>query len=84
VIAERENGGVLCDDRRARQWLESRVHPAVWELIEEFLLDAAEKGHVGEGELWECEIILQRNQYQCRYDLRLEHLQRMLNRRYQA
>ena len=40
IIAERQSGGVLCDDRKARRWLADRVAVLKWESIEDILLDA--------------------------------------------
>ncbi len=80
VLAERERGGVLCDDRRARRWLESRVTVIRWEDVEDFLLYAAEHGYLGELDLADSQRILVKHSYRCRVDLQIEHLQRQCNR----
>lgn len=84
VIAERERGGMLCDDRRARQWLARQLAVTKWEDIEDFLLHAAERGFLGEMDLWDCQRILEKNHYQCKGDLRLEHVERLCNRNRQT
>lgn len=80
VVAERESGGVLLDDWRGRRWLEQRLAVALWESIEDVLLLAAAKGNLSEFDLDECEDCLRQNRYECRVNLRLEHLGRLLNR----
>ena len=82
IIAERQAGGVLCDDWKARKWLEQRTTPHSWESIDDVLLDAAAIGHIGEFDLVDFQQRLEANRYRCRFaDLRLEHLQRQLARR---
>ena len=79
IIAERLAGGVLCDDWRAKAWIEGRITAKCWDSIEGILLDAAASGHIGEVDLTDSQRILERNCYHCRYDLRMAHLQRMLH-----
>lgn len=76
VVAEREEGGVLCDDRRANRWLLERTRPKEWHSIDDVLLDAAANGHIGEHDLVDFQSKLKQNQYDCRCNLQLEHLQR--------
>ena len=79
ILAERDGGGVLCDDWKGRRWLEPRVTLSCWESIEEVLLDAARIGHVSEFELDGFQQALQQARYVCRYNLRFEHLRRIVN-----
>ena len=81
VIAERHAGGVLCDDWRARAWLEPRTTPKCWDSIDGVLLDAAAEGRIGELDLVDFQETLRKSHYECRCDLRLEHLQRQITRR---
>ncbi|HVC94727.1 MAG TPA: hypothetical protein VND64_13590 [Pirellulales bacterium] len=81
VIAERLAGGVLCDDWRAKAWLEHRMTPLRWDSIEWVLLDAAAEGCIGELDLVDSQRVLERNQYSCRGDLQLIHLQRQMQLR---
>ncbi|MFI5366000.1 MAG: hypothetical protein ACHQ4J_10280 [Candidatus Binatia bacterium] len=76
IIAERDGGGVLCDDWRARRWLEQETTPACWNSIEDVLVDAAGALHVSEYDLVDFQVKLERARYRCRVDLRLAHLQR--------
>jgi len=76
VIAERITGGVLCDDWRAKAWLDGHMAPPKWNSIESILLDAAAAGYIGELDLFDSQRTLRNNQYECREDLRLVHLQR--------
>lgn len=80
VIAERRTGGVLCDDWRARGWLEQHTTPQRWDSIDGVLLEAAAKGQIGELDLVDFQRVLEENRYHCRCDLRLEHLQRQVTR----
>jgi len=80
IVAEREGGGVLCDDHKGRNWLQSRLATTCWQSVEDFLLHAAELGYVSEFDLQACQETLESNRYLCRYDLRLEHLRRAANR----
>lgn len=80
IIAEREGGGVLCDDHKGRNWLQSRLGSTYWQSVEDFLLNAAELGYVSEFDLQTCQETLESNRYICTYDLRLEHLRRAANR----
>ena len=41
IIAERDGGGVLCDDMKAVTWLQAHVRVRWWESIEDVLLDCA-------------------------------------------
>ena len=79
IIAERTAGGVLCDDWRARAWIEPHVGCTRWDSIEDILLDAAARGHIGEHDLVDSQEVLERNCYRCRRDLRMEHLQRLFH-----
>jgi hypothetical protein len=78
IIAERTAGGVLCDDWRAKRWIETRVVVRPWDSIEGVLLEAAARGHIGELDLVDSQRALEKSRYHCRCDLRLEHLQRLL------
>jgi predicted nucleic acid-binding protein len=80
ILAEREDGGVLCDDHKGRNWLQSRLSLGCWQSVEDFLLHAAELRYVSEFDLQAFQDTLASNRYQCRYDLRLEHLRRAVNR----
>jgi hypothetical protein len=80
IIAERCAGGVLCDDWRAKGWLEQRTAPHSWDSIEGVLLDAAAAGLIGELDLVDFQKALEIERYKCRVDLRMEHLQRQMNR----
>jgi hypothetical protein len=80
VIAERREGGVLCDDWRAHAWLKDRTQPKEWHSIDDLLLEAAANGHIGEHDLVEFQITLKQHKYDCRCDLRLAHLQRQMAR----
>lgn len=80
VIAERLAGGVLCDDWRAKAWLDDQMAPR-WDSIEGVLLDAAGQGYMGELELFDAQRTLARHRYECREDLRLVHLQRQMQLR---
>ncbi|QDT32005.1 hypothetical protein [Thalassoglobus polymorphus] len=78
IIAERNQGGVLCDDRRAKNWLCDRISGSVvWEDTEDFLLNAADLWHISEFDLEEFQSTLRDNLYVCRIDLRQEHLFRL-------
>jgi hypothetical protein len=79
IIAERLQGGVLCDDWRARRWLLARTSVSVWQAIEDVLLDAATRLEITEYDLVAFQGRLTSERYQCRFDLRLEFLQRRLN-----
>ena len=79
IIAEREHGGVLCDDWHGRGWLEPRVSWVCWESIEDLLLAAAQSGHVSEFDLDDFQHTLELERYKCRFDLRFEHLRRLAN-----
>ncbi|WP_092047938.1 hypothetical protein [Planctomicrobium piriforme] len=80
MLAIRHAGGVLCDDRRAKNWLVPRLGEILWESIEEFLLSAAEDWHISEYQLDEFDQILLNNRYTCSFRLREEHLVRMHNK----
>src|SRR5260370_11336260 len=69
ILAEREAGGVLCDDWRGRRWLEPRVTVRRWESIEDVLLEAARFGHVSEFDLDDFQNTLEQERYSCRYNL---------------
>lgn len=79
ILAEREGGGVLCDDWKGRRWLVPRLTLNWWESIEDVLLDAARLGHVSEFDLDDFQQTLQRTRYVCRFNLRIEHLRRITN-----
>jgi predicted nucleic acid-binding protein len=81
LIAEREDGGVLCDDRKARNWILERVSPKAWEAIEDLLIAGAEASHLSEYDLQDCQETLRLNKYQCSCDLRHEYLRRLANRK---
>lgn len=76
VIAERLGGGILCDDWRAKAWVDKRMSPLTWESIEAVLLDAAASDLIGELDLADAQKTLERYGYSCRYDLQIEHIQR--------
>lgn len=80
IIAHRERGVVLCDDQKCRNWISTHLPPVLWESIEDILLSAAEQSHLSEFELDQIQKSLASNRYQCRCDLRTEHLMRALNR----
>jgi hypothetical protein len=80
ILAERDGGGVLCDDWKGRRWLQTRVTLSCWESVEDVLLDAARSGHVSEFDLDAFQKGLQEARYTCRFNLRLEHLRRIANR----
>jgi len=80
IIAQREAGGVLCDDWRGRSWLERRVPVTRWESVEDLLLHAAHLNHISEFDLEQFQEALESERYKCRYNLRLEHLRRLANR----
>jgi hypothetical protein len=79
ILAERNGGGVLCDDWKGRRWLQTRVTLSCWESIEDVLLEAAQFGHVSEFDLDSFQRDLQTARYTCRFDLRFEHLRRIAN-----
>jgi len=79
ILAEREGGGVLCDDWKGRRWLQTRVTLSRWESIEDVLLDAAQSGHVSEFDLDTFQQDLEKARYTCRMNLRIEHLRRNAN-----
>lgn len=80
IIAEREDGGVLMDDRKALPWLKTNTRVGFWESIEDFLLDAAMQLHLSEFDLKEFDHTLRTNRYQCRFDdLQIEFLRRRAN-----
>src|SRR5260370_11477049 len=79
ILAERDGGGVLCDDWKGRRWLQTRVTLSRWESIEDVLLDAARSGHVSEFDLDRFQEDLQKARYTCRVNLRVEHLRRIAN-----
>jgi hypothetical protein len=81
VIAERRAGGILCDDWRARGWLETRTNTQRWDSIDGVLLEAAAEGRIGELDLVDFQKTLEQNHYHCRCDLRLAHLQEQMSRR---
>lgn len=78
VLAERQDYGVLCDDRRAQRWLGSRMQLKAWEDIETVLVEAAHRFEVTEYELAALEATLLQNRYACRCDLRNEYLMQRL------
>lgn len=80
ILAERHEGGVLIDDRRARRWLEVRVNVATWESTEDVLVDAAHRLEVTESELELFQKALACGNYQCRFDLKNEYLMQRLAR----
>ncbi len=80
IVAEREEAGVLCDDRRARRWLSTRVTTVAWETIDDVLLAAAGRGFIDELDLQGYQTTLERNGYHCAYDLQMEFLSRTFNR----
>jgi hypothetical protein len=80
IVAEREEAGVLCDDRNARRWLARRVITVAWETIDDVLLVAAEGGYIGELDLQGYQTTLERNGYHCACDLQMEFLSRRFNR----
>lgn len=74
IIAERSDRGVLCDDHKAHRWLCERVDVAKWESIEEVLVAGGIANYLSEYEVEDCQGILMKNRYRCKYDLRLELL----------
>jgi hypothetical protein len=80
LIAERASGGVLCDDWRARSWLERYTRPACWNSTEDVLLEAAGVYEISEYDLMSLQLKLEQGRYRCRIDLRLEFLQRQATR----
>ncbi len=79
IIAERDGGGVLCDDRKAIRWLKNHVNPVYWHGVEDVLLDAAKSGYIGEHDLESHERVLLDNKYKCYCNLRFTYLQFLLN-----
>jgi hypothetical protein len=80
ILAERVAGGVLCDDRKAQYWLSGRLTIPAWETIEDVLIDAAMCLEATEYDLLDFQAKLRAGRYECRFELRLEFLQRRLNR----
>jgi hypothetical protein len=80
IIAERLGAGVLCDDWKARRWLSERIAVETWEATEDVLLDAAFRLEINEYDLVTFQQSLAVGRYHCRFDLRLEFLQRRLSR----
>jgi hypothetical protein len=74
VIAERSDRGVLCDDYKAHRWLCERVGVAEWESIEEILVAGGIANYLSEYDVEDCQGLLTKNRYRCKYDLRLELL----------
>jgi hypothetical protein len=83
IIAERSSFGILCDDWRAKASIEARITTILWDSIEGFLLEAAERRHIGESELEDFQRKLETNHYHCRCELRMEYLRRLLHGRTQ-
>lgn len=79
VIANRLGGGVLCDDWRAKAWLNDRMATPDWDSIESVLLEAAARNFIGETDLAQAQRTLEENRYKCRYDLQIEHVRRNIN-----
>lgn len=79
IIAERETGGVLCDDWKGKRWLTQRMVLNSWESTEDVLLEAARLGHISEFDLDGFQARLEEERYVCRFNLRLEHLRRVRN-----
>jgi hypothetical protein len=79
LLAERLQFGMLCDDWKARRWLSEKIALGVWEAIEDVLLDAAGRSEISEYDLSVLQEKLAAGRYQCKFDLRLEFLQRRLN-----
>jgi len=79
IIAERLGAGVLCDDWKARRWLAEKVRASGWESTEDVLMDAALQLEVSEYELADFQASLTAGRYQCRFELRVEFLQRRLS-----
>ena len=79
IVAEREGGGVLCDDWKCRPFFQNQMSLAQWHSIEDLLIEAAEQRYLTEFELSELQAKLQENQYHCRRDLRFEYLSRLHN-----
>lgn len=79
IIASRENGVALCDDRKCRNWIKDNLRFTSWQSIEDILLDAAAQSHLSEFELEDIQKLLAKNKYQCQFDLRSEYLIRRLN-----
>jgi hypothetical protein len=80
LVAEREIGGILCDDRQAQKWILANIPVHNWECIEDFLLEAAADYHLNEHDLRKHQDVLTANRYTCRFpDLQLEFLYRRAN-----
>lgn len=79
LIAEREGGGVLTDDRSKRR-LSAHMRVRAWQSTEEVLIDAAHRCEITEYDLDAIQEVLARNRYQCRVQLRNEYLMQRLAR----
>jgi len=71
LLAERQKRGILCDDRKACNWLRDRVAIAIWESIDEVLVSGGVAHHLSEYEVEDCQRLLERSKYKRKYDLRL-------------
>lgn len=79
VVAERENGRVLCDDVRARKWIIKRIASLKWESIEDILIQAAFKCLISEYDLDKHQKVLEENNYKCQVHLRHTYLMQRAN-----
>lgn len=80
IIANRDNGAVLSDDWKCRNWVRDNIAPIEWQGIEDVLLEGASRLHLSEFDLENLQKRLEENKYHCRFDLKNEHLMRALGR----
>ena len=80
VVAERDEGAVLLDDRKAILRLREEVNVRAWESTEDVLVDAAHQHRVSEYQLHDFDAKLESEKYRCRFSLREEYLRQRLSR----
>lgn len=79
IIAEREGGGVLTDDRAQRR-LAAHIRVRAWQSTEDVLIDAAHRCEITEYDLDHIQKVLADNRYHCKTELRREYLIQRLAR----
>lgn len=79
LIAERQEGGVLTDDRAKRK-LSAHMQVRAWQSTEDVLVDAAHRCEITEYDLDSIQATLSKNKYKCHVNLREEYLKQRLAR----
>lgn len=82
VLAEREGGAVLLDDKTAKSKLQIATSVSIWQSVEDVLVHAAHEHRLTEYELDDCESKLKDGKYHCQVSLRATYLQQALSGRF--